>query len=179
MGQSLIQSCTVISLWSWLAASSSLSEPHAGALHASLLLSDGVLQKQHSASASPCKSWPVSGQGFALSLLHAGQMPAVFLVLSVSKCQREDASFSVLASLSTCLPCPLWCSPCNLPALPSFAPPFCPYRQNNLVFLVEKLFLPLKLDRNEAVKAPNLDVESLVRSVILPEPKLSRHPRQR
>lgn len=144
MGQSLIRSCTVISLWSWLAASSSLSEPHAGALRASLLLSDDALQKQRSTSASPCKSWPVSGQGFALSLLHAGQTPAVFLMLSVSKCQRKDAflqcfSFSIhLLTLSSVM---LLLQPSSSSF---FFSTFLPILPKQLVFLVEKLFSSLE-----------------------------------
>lgn len=98
--------------------------------------------RNFSTLASPCQSCPSSRQGFALSLPHAGQMPAVFLILSVSKRQGKDAS------LSSCLPCFLWRCPCSLPALPSFSPPLSPTLTRQLVLWVEKLLFPLKPVRN-------------------------------
>lgn len=98
--------------------------------------------RNFSTPASPCKSRPSSRQGFALSLPHAGQMPAAFLILSISKCRGKDAS------LSSCLACFLWQCPCSLPALPSFSPPLSPTLTRQLVLWVEKLLLPLKLVRN-------------------------------
>lgn len=80
-------------LWSWPAASSSLSELHAGPLHAALLHF-----RNFSTPASPCKSHPSSRRRFMLSLLCARQMPATSLILSISKCQGKDASSS------SCLP---------------------------------------------------------------------------
>lgn len=107
---------------------------------------DALQDHQRSASASPCKSWPVSGQGFALSLLHAGKTPAVFLMLSVSKCQGKYAAFffSIFMHL-------LILSSVMLPLQPSlFFSTFSPILLRQLAFLVEKLFLQLKPDRNKA-----------------------------
>lgn len=130
--------------------------------------------RNFSTPASPCKSHPSRRQGFALSLLLARQMPAAFLIVSISKCLGKDVS------LSSCLPCLLWLCPCSLPALPSFSPSLShTLTTRQLVLWVEKLLLPLKLVRNQAVKAPSLDVESMVISVKLPEPKLSWHVRWR
>lgn len=137
VGQSLIQNCTAISLWSWLAARSSLSELHADTLHCCPVTAR--FRKQHSASASPCKCWPGSGHGFATSLLHAGQMPVDFLMLSVPK-HRKRCFFQCLRFFIHLLTLSSVMLPCNSPALPSFSPPFCPYCQDNLFFQLKSSF---------------------------------------
>lgn len=126
VGQSLIQNCTAV-LWSWPVANSSLLELHAGPLCAASLHFRSV-----STPASPYKSHPSSRQGFALSLLHARQMPAAFLILSYQNATEKTLLYP--------LAYPVFCD-----AAPAtfqlFLLYLChPYWQDNLFFELKSSF---------------------------------------